>query len=112
MDLSKMTDEQLVALQKEALAERNKRIEERRVSVEQGVLDRIDAYLEVIGHNRTSCSDQSTSNMYPNESGIPRCARCALLYAKENGHFLYPLASFSISLQLAYKYETIRKEGY
>ena len=111
-DLTKMTDEELLALQRDAQAERNKRAEERRLSVEQGVFDRLDAYLEVIGHGRTSCSDEDPSNAYPNDHGVPRCVRCALLYAKRNGSFLYPLASFSITAHITYKYEGHGNRGH
>ena len=41
-------------------------------------------------HSRTSCSDDhSGGNEYFNESGYPRCTRCAFLYRLKNGSWLY-----------------------
>jgi hypothetical protein len=41
-------------------------------------------------HSRTSCTDEnSNGNEYFNESGAPRCARCALLYWEKYGQFPY-----------------------
>jgi hypothetical protein len=41
--------------------------------------------LDCIGHSRTSCTDEaSNGNEYPNETGLARCARCALLRVLNN----------------------------
>lgn len=43
-------------------------------------------------HQRTSCNEENwyrTANYYMNESGYPRCVRCALLYRLHFGVFPY-----------------------
>jgi hypothetical protein len=41
-------------------------------------------------HDRTSCSDEDLhGNQYFNETGYPRCTRCALLHRIRTGEFPY-----------------------
>lgn len=41
--------------------------------------------LEFTPHSRTSCSDDNPHNGYPNEKGMARCQRCALLRIQKEG---------------------------
>jgi hypothetical protein len=50
-------------------------------------------------HDRTSCSDENLNgNQYFNESGAPRCTRCAFLHRVRTGEFPHGVRVRRISI--------------
>ena len=53
-------------------------------------------------HQRTSCTDEfSGGNEYFNEFGLPRCARCALLYRLKTGNFPYGVTVKELNIKFS-----------
>lgn len=87
MDISKISDKELVEELKRREEEKAKQKKAELQKRYDFVTEHVDLLLELTPkHGRTSCSDENPCNGLYTPSRLPRCNRCALLQIKQEGY--------------------------